>query len=53
MRKKRKYRIIYCTDKDITKGDMYAVYASDRKEYEAILEEIKRLKYKILDKPLI
>ena len=49
---KRKYRIIYCTDKNIADGEMYVVYAEDKEKFNSLLEKIKRCKYKVLDKTL-
>lgn len=47
---KRKYRIIYCTAKNLADGEMYVVYAEDKDKYNSLLEEIKKCKYKVLDK---
>lgn len=51
-RSKRKYRIMYCTGKTLIDGEIYVVYAESKEEFEALLEEIKRCKYKVLDKTI-
>lgn len=49
---KRKYRIIYCTGKTLIDGEIYVIYAEDKEKFEALLEEIKQCKYKVLDKTI-
>ena len=49
---KRKYRIIYCTDKNIADGEIYVVYAETKDKFNSLLEEIKKSKYTVLDKTI-
>lgn len=48
----RKFRIIYTTGKTLTDGDIYVVYAENKEKFNSLLEEIKKCKYKVLDKSI-